>query len=405
MAQFALLMRYTNKHTNSLAQFLESIRLSDFSRTFVVPGQKGGVRRLSVAMEEVVGDFRRIRAEKEEQYQYLQSVIQNIDMALLVYTDDGHIELSNKAARKLFRVPELRTLNDLSSFSQELVAQLEAIRHGETLLVKIRDEEEIISLVMFANQFRIKSTTLRLVSLKDMYNVFEEQEAESYHKLIRVLTHEIMNSIAPISSLASTVNTMLGELARNGKIPDAGDTILEIGQALGTIEKRSQGLLHFVNTYRNLTRVRNPNIAEVAVAQLFESLSKLMGDELKSKNVSLLTTLDPPGLAVFADQQLIEQVLINLFMNAIYALDGRTNATIQLKAFINRRNRPVIQITDNGPGILQDVLEKIFIPFFSTKPNGSGIGLSLSKQIMRLHGGNITADSRPDEATTFTLTF
>lgn len=405
IAQFILLMRYADKNTNNLAQFLESIRLSDFSRTFTAPGQSVAVRRLSAAMEEVMEDFRKIRSEKEEQYHYLQSVIQNIDMALLVYTPEGNIELSNKAARKLFRTSTLNTLDDLDQFSPQLAEGLRQIKHGETLLVKVRDEEEIISLVIFANHFRVKSKTLHLVSLKDLYNVLEEQEAESYQKLIRVLTHEIMNSIAPISSLASTVNQMLGEVTRNHQFAGAEESIVEIGQALQTIEKRSQGLLHFVNTYRNLTRVPNPNIAEVPVGSLLSNIQKLMFDELQNRNIALTINIDPPNIILLADQQLIEQVLINLLMNSIHALTDREGAAVQIKALINRRNRPVIQVTDNGPGILQDVLDKIFIPFFSTKPNGTGIGLSLSKQIMRLHGGNITADSLPDEATTFTLTF
>lgn len=405
LAQFLLLLRYTEKNTNNLSLFLESIRLSDFSRSFTGPGQGAAVRRLSSAMEEVMEDFRKIRSEKEEQYHYLQSVIQNIDMALLVYTPNGHIELSNKAARKLFRISSLNTLDDLEQFSPQLAEGLRQIKHGETLLVKVRDEEDIISLVIFANHFRIKSKTLQLVSLKDLYNVLEEQEAESYQKLIRVLTHEIMNSIAPISSLASTVNQMLGEVTRNHQLAGAEDNIAEIGQALQTIEKRSQGLLHFVNTYRNLTRVPNPNIAEVPVESLLSNIQKLMFDELQSRNIALTINIDPPNIILLADQQLIEQVLINLLMNSIHALTGREGAAVQIKALINRRNRPVIQVTDNGPGILQDVLDKVFIPFFSTKPNGTGIGLSLSKQIMRLHGGNITADSLPEEATTFTLTF
>jgi len=183
------------------------------------------------------------------------------------------------------------------------------------------------------------------------------------------------------------------------------ESVGEIQEALQTINKRSTGLLHFVNTYRNLTRIPKPNFRLCSIRELFTNIEKLMEEEIRKCGFEFVVSVDPESLEFTADDQLIEQVLINLLKNAMHALNGRQNGKIQLLAFMNKRGRITLQVIDNGPGILKDVLDKIFIPFFTTKPSGSGIGLSLSKQILRLHNATITAHSEPEEETVFTMTF
>ncbi|MCK4746220.1 MAG: sensor histidine kinase, partial [Bacteroidales bacterium] len=226
-------------------------------------------------------------------------------------------------------------------------------------------------------------------------------------KLIRVLTHEIMNSITPIASLSSTLEIMLKGITDGGNVKEDLDldTILEILKALQTINKRSTGLLHFVNTYRNLTRIPKPNFKIFPVKDLFKNIYLLMKDEISSHKIKFVNQIEPEDIEVSADEQLIEQVIINLIRNSIHALENHKNPVIELKAFFNKRGRVTMQVADNGTGILPGVLDKIFIPFFTTKQSGSGIGLSLSRQILRLHNGTITANSRPEEETVFTLTF
>jgi len=201
-------------------------------------------------------------------------------------------------------------------------------------------------------------------------------------------------------------------MLRNVYSPDDGDeqvldveTVQEIQQALQTINKRSTGLLHFVNTYRNLTRIPKPNFKISAISNLFRNISLLMEEEIAKNKLGFFVAVEPESLEIYADEQLIEQVLINLIKNSIHALEGRENGRIELKAFLNKRGRVTMQVVDNGQGILKEVLDKIFIPFFTTKPSGSGIGLSLSRQILRLHNGTISANSIPDQETVFTLTF
>jgi len=213
-----------------------------------------------------------------------------------------------------------------------------------------------------------------------------------------------MNSITPISSITSTLDLMFKESEKEQSIPDR-ESIDEVHMAIKTINKRSNGLLHFVNTYRNLTKIPKPNFRLAGVKELFDDIRPLMLDEIGTTPIELKMTVEPESLEFYADTKLIEQVLINLIKNAIHALENRDNGKIYVRGFLNKRNRVTIQVIDNGQGILKEVLDKIFIPFFTTKPKGSGIGLSLSKQIMRLHGGSIAATSKPGEGTTFILTF
>ena len=271
----------------------------------------------------------------------------------------------------------------------------------------MQDEEDILQLAIFSTEFKVKDKVILLSTIKNIQNVLEEQETAAWQKLIRVLTHEIMNSIAPISSLSSTVESMVRPYTKGEKdLPDMDlGTIEEIQGALQTINKRSTGLMNFVETYRSLARIPEPNFGEVKMQELIQNVHTLMKKEAEKKDITLTATMEPDTIEVQIDEQLIEQVLINLIKNSMQALGGSKKGRIQIKGFYNKRGRPTIQVIDNGQGILDDVIDKVFIPFFTTKRSGSGIGLSLSRQILRLHGGTITAKSIPNEETIFTMTF
>lgn len=404
--QIFSLLRYVEKTNRDLASFLESIRFSEFTRSFQIEGMGPSFDELKKAFNNVIADFQKVRSEKEEHFHYLQSIVQNIDVSILAYQKDGTIEMINKAAKKLFQLSSIKNIEKLSLLSDELVDTLLNIRPGENKLVKVQDEDDFLQLAINSTEIKLKNKIITLATIKNIQNVLEEQETEAWQKLIRVLTHEIMNSITPIASLSATLESMLKPYTKEEQesSPD-NDTILEIQQALKTISKRSTGLLHFVNTYRNLTRIPKPNFKLFKVSEVFSNIESLMEKDLQKGNIELNLSVEPSNFEVSMDEQLIEQVMINLVKNSIHALEEKENAKIQIKAFFNKRGRPTIQVSDNGVGILKDVLDKVFIPFFTTKPNGSGIGLSLSRQILRLHGGTITAYSIPEKETTFTLTF
>ncbi|MBN1158254.1 MAG: hypothetical protein JXA61_02645 [Bacteroidales bacterium] len=401
-------IRYLDKTNRELTSFLESIRFSEFTRTFQIEGMGGSFNELNKAFNEVMLDFQKVRAEKEESFHYLQTIVQNIDVSVIAYSADGNIELINKTAKKLFQVASIKNINSLETLSKELVDALYNIKPGENRLVKLHFDDDILQLAINASTIKVKNKMINLVTIKDIQNVLEEQETEAWQKLIRVLTHEIMNSITPIASLSSTLDLMLKGMVsqqQEEQLKIDGESVSEIQDALITINKRSTGLLHFVNTYRNLTRIPKPSFKVCQIRELFTNIEKLLEEELKHSELDFLVSVEPEKLEFTADEQLIEQVLINLIKNSMHALNGRKNGKIHLAAFLNKRGHVTLQVTDNGPGIIKEVLDKVFIPFFTTKPSGSGIGLSLSKQIIRLHNGSIRVHSEPDVETVFTMTF
>jgi nitrogen fixation/metabolism regulation signal transduction histidine kinase len=406
--QVASLIRFLDKTNRELTSFLQSIRFAEFQSSFQIEGMGGTFNELNKAFNEVMQDFQKVRAEKEESFHYLQTIVQNIDVSVIAYSADGNIELINKTAKKLFQMASLRNIKALEPLSTELVHTLLTIKPGENKLVKVQYEDDFLQLAIYGSTIKVKDKLIYLVTIKDIQNVLEEQETEAWQKLIRVLTHEIMNSITPIASLSSTLDLMLkGMVGENtgSNLSIDRESAGEIQEALQTINKRSTGLLHFVNTYRNLTRIPKPDFKLCGVKELYENIVKLMEEEIKHNGIDFYVKVEPESLEFTADDKLIEQVLINLLKNAIHALNGQKDAHIQLLAFMNKRGRITLQVIDNGPGILKDVLDKIFIPFFTTKPSGSGIGLSLSKQILRLHNATITAHSEPGVETVFTMTF
>jgi signal transduction histidine kinase len=396
--QIYALIHYVEKTNRDLTRFFTSIRYSDFSQTFKDAGLGPSFDGLRKAFTEVMNVFRKTRKEKEEHHRYLQTVVQHIGIGLIAYQSNGDVELINTAAKRLMGVASLKNIQSLETFSKPLVDTLFKIKPKGRALIKVQDQNELLHLALYATEFKLRGQIFSLVSIQNIHSELEEREIEAWQKLIRVITHEIMNSITPISSLASTINEIL-------KVKIESESLTDIHEAAQTIQKRSQGLLHFVDAYRNLTLIQKPNFQLFAVKELFARVEKLMQANIKEKGIRLRTHVDPKSLELTADPELIEQVLINLLLNALQSVGGQKKAKIDLTSQLDGRGRILIQIKDNGPGIDTDDLEKIFIPFFSTKEKGSGIGLSLSRQIMRLHHGSITVQSEPKKQTIFTLRF
>jgi len=409
LIQVWALIHYVDRTNRVLNSFLESIRYSDFSRAFHVDDSSSSFGKLKQSFNEVIKNFQDVKAEKEESYFYLQTVIQHIGIALIAYRKDGTVEMINNATKKLFQVNSLNNVSELKKVSPALTEKLLSIKHGENTLLRIQDKDDILQLAIYATEFTIHNRTIILTSIKNIQEELEEKEMESWQKLIRVLTHEIMNSITPISSLSSTVTLIIDDLKQSLNEKNADEDILDsvedVESAFRTIHKRTDGLLHFVNTYRNLTTVPRPQLTIFSVRELYGNIKGLHEEQLNGSNIKCEIDVHPETLELTADEKLIEQVLINLLKNAMQSLAGKDSAKIILKGFINKRGRVTLQVIDNGAGILPDVMDKIFIPFFTTKADGSGIGLSLSKQIMRKHGGSLSAYSDPNKETIFTLTF
>jgi len=405
--QISDLIRYVQKTNKYLTSFLESIRYADFSRSFKLEGLGSAYDEMRDAFNDVISDFQKIRSEKEEHFHYLQNVIQHIGISLIAFQKDGSVEMINNSAKKLFQVSKLKNISELESYSLELVKKMKSMKSGERILVQVIDNDMMMQLAIYATEFKIRMQRIILVSIQNIQSELEEQEMAAWQKLIQVLTHEIMNSITPIASLSSTINELLKDIDTTDNKPQMIDdeTVIDIRNSLKTISKRSTGMVHFVESYRNLTKIPKPKFDIIPIKEIFNNVHLLMEKDLKLKGIECVIDISPPSLELTADEELIEQVLINLVKNSMHALSNIENAKIIMRAFMDKRGRIAVQVIDNGLGILKEVIDKIFIPFFTTKTEGSGIGLSLSKQIMRVHGGTLTAQSEPNVETNFTLRF
>jgi len=407
LAQVIFLIRFAEQTNRKLTRFFESIRHSDFMGAFLDNEMGKSFEALNHEMNEVIEAFKKTKTEKEENFNYLLTVIQHVSIGVLVFKRDGKVDVYNNAVKRLLQVKHVRNIRELKNISEELATTLMEINAGEKKLVKLYVEDELLQLSIHATEFLMHGDKYMLVSLQDIHPELVQKEIESWQMLIRVLTHEIMNSITPISSLASTVQDIIKEFQKNHEFTGKEDLedLENIENAMATIEKRSKGLLNFVELYRNLTRIPKPHFRYFYVEEMFERQMELMRTKIENQNIKVTSQIYPADLKLLADPDLIDQVMINLLLNAIDALKNKEDGSISLTASVNLNNRTVIEVADNGMGIGQDAMDKIFMPFFTSKKNGSGIGLSLSRQIMQMHKGSISVRSMAGKGATFTLVF
>ncbi len=403
--QMYALIHYVEFTNREIARFLSSVRYADFTQAFPVKGRGKPFDELRSAFGEVVRQFQLIREEKEEQFQYLQTIVQHIGVGLIAFLPDGQVTLFNNAAKRILGLPHLIDIRSLAQISEELVATLFRLRSGDKALTRVELHGETLQLMTSAAELKIHGQQQTLVSLQNIQSELDEKEMEAWQKLVRVLTHEIMNSLTPISSLASTVNEMLRTNVAEGSPAGKAEVVQDVRGAVETIEKRSKGLLHFVDAYRNLARIPRPNFSIIQLRALFQRVEQLMHGHLASTGTAFSVQIEPETLELTADPELIEQVLINLLRNAVEAVDGQPERKISLIGEIGENGRVTLTVWDSGPGITKEIQERMFVPFFTTKPGGSGIGLSLSRQIMRLHNGSIGVHSEPGKGTAFILRF
>lgn len=402
--QTVALIQYVEKTNRQFVRFLQSIEYSDLSQSFTGRGFGQSIEELHQAFTRVMDAFRKVRTEREEQYRLLQTVVQHVGVGVIAFQPDGSVEVMNTAARRLFDMPDgaigkPHNLSALPVGHAPVIHVMMGMKAGDRALVKVDDNQ----LVLNATAFKTADRSLTLISIQNIRSELEEKEMQAWHDLIRVLTHEIMNSVTPISSLAATANELIESETRQDRL--ASEPFSDIHLALQTIKARCDGLLGFVQTYRQLTRIPEPQIQSVSVSDLFARIERLFRPRTDTQAVHLSCQVRPVDLEVAADAQLLEQVLINLVTNALHALEGGVEGCVTLTGYADSKANVVLEVTDNGPGILPEVIEKIFIPFFTTKPDGSGIGLSLSRQIMRLHYGSLSVYSAPDDQTIFRLKF
>jgi nitrogen fixation/metabolism regulation signal transduction histidine kinase len=399
-------MQYVESANNEMIKLLNYIKYDDFSNTYYFKIKGKSFSRLSEALNSVMAQFKELRAEKEAQFLYLQNIIQHIGVGIISFSKSGDIHIINNAAKQLFKKINLVNIRNLEAVSPELVQICLTLKSGNRKLVKVKVEEFAYELAVHALDISMRGEEYKVVSIQNIHSELEDKEMDAWQNIVRVLTHEIMNSVAPISSLAATMEEEMKHARTKGGTFSQED-IEDLIYAAETIQRRSDSLINFVRDFRALTQIREPLLKQVQVKKLFEHIEKIMRLPAEENKIKLDVQFPPASMYLAADEVLIEQVMINLVKNAVEAHkeSSTEDKKIEIFAFYDTKSRPNIVIKDNAGGIEKEALEKIFIPFYSTKKGGSGIGLSLSRQIMRMHKGNISASSEPGKGTNFILRF
>lgn len=396
------LFNYVNITNRKLVRFLESVRYDDFSVRFAANQDDSTFRELSKQFNDVLDAFRQVRADKEANSQYLQTIVQHVNTGLLAFDESGRIELINNAALRLLGLYRLKTLKDLQEDNPELQSLLQNLISGESVLFQASADRQ---LSISSTAIRMRGKLIKLVAIQNIQSELESKELEAWQNLTRVLRHEIMNSVTPIASLVSTMRDIVQQEMEQ---PDHGpaETWQDLNEALEVVENRTNGLMNFVNAYRTFTSIPKPNLDPVLVLPLVQRITSLFAPTLREKGIRLTYDIQPDGLEISMDQDQIEMVLINLIKNAVEILEGQTNARIDIRSSLDQTTqRATLEVSDNGPGIEPDKLEQIFIPFYTTKEDGTGVGLSLSRQILQLHGGVLGVESQLGNGAKFSLVF
>ena len=394
--------RFQKKTQDELKQFVESVHYRDFSRYFDVKHASADIQPLRKGFNEINSTFKVISKEKETQYQYLQKILELVDTGILSYDlETGEVVWMNETLKRMLELPYLKHLQGLSKRDKQLFDSVDQLKPGATVIATIHLQKSTFKALLSATAFQADHSKYKLIAFQNVNEALDETESKAWQKLLSVMTHEIMNSVAPISSLAETLKNRL-EAAAN-RIDDEAVEDLELG--IDTIRRRSEGLLKFAETYRSLNKITTLNLKKVYVRELFANLHHLMQPTFEQKKTELEIILRNPDLQMEADVSLVEQVFINLIVNALEAVKDREQARIILSADQTLEKKIVLKVADNGHGMNDEVLEKIFIPFFSTKKQGSGIGLSLCKQIVMLHKGTMQVQSKEGQGTVFVMQF
>ncbi|EPR73919.1 Two-component system sensor histidine kinase [Winogradskyella psychrotolerans RS-3] len=384
--------------------FFEAVKYRDFSRWFPEDRGPKDIRFLYTGFNEINRTIKEINSQNEAQYVYLQKILEMVDIGIIAYNlESGDVLWSNDSFGETLDMPSFKNIRFVENRKPELFNTIFETYHREPNSISIALQNESIKILISDTVFQVKEDAFKLIVIQNIDDTLNKNESESWKKLLSVMTHEIMNSIAPISSLADTLQKNL-QLA----IEQPEETRLELedlNAGVKTIKNRSEGLLKFAKTYRSLSKVTHLNLQRVKIEDLFNNLQLLMEPSIKAKNISIEFNVTSPKLELDIDTHLIEQVLINLILNAVDACKDGVHPQIKVLASQNPNRDIVIKVLDNGSGIPKDILENIFVPFFTSKTTGSGIGLSLCKQIMLLHKGRIIVKSVEGEGSVFSLIF
>lgn len=398
------LFNYIESTNKKLRRFFDAIKYNDFNMSFTHDNKLGKTfKELNMAFKDVIDAILEERKKSEQSFQQLRVVIENIGTGIIAINENGEIKLINRSALHFLRVESLRSLDDLKNKVRLFASAIEHLNASKRAIYKNEQGQE---LAILETKYKLGGDLYRLIAFQDIKAELQAKELEAWQNLTKVLRHEIMNSIAPISSLTSTLSEVLKEDVSklNGQNVIGDESLEDLTEGLSTISGRSEGLINFVNAYRDYTNLPEPVKRQTDLNQLIQNTTSLLKNDFNKAKVQLEIESDHGSILLNIDYQLIEQVLINILKNAFEVVENQENGIVKVEIF-RSQEEVCVSIRDNGSGITDEAKEKIFMPFFSTKNRGSGIGLSLSKQIMQLHGGDIQLETELGNGSTFKMIF
>lgn len=409
------LIGYIEKFKSNLLVFLESINQEDYTISFPKANSSKNDSRFSFLLGAITSKFQSLRAEKESRSYFQQTVLEQVSVALIGYNSKREIKLINAAAKKLLGRPYLKDLSGIKKVNEDLYDEIVNIDSRGRILVKFERKGELMQVSLSATELKIDNEYLKVVSLNDIKSELDEKEIESWQKLIRILNHEVMNSMIPLSTLTNVNKTILQnvydqfDLTSNDEENQVNshEQIADVIEGMEIIENRSKGIVDFVKSVKSLTNISKPNFIKISITELLNRVYALMNPEFEKAQVELVLRLPASQVSTVADLELLEQVLINLLKNAMEAFN-ENEAPKWKKVNLSAKfadGFTTISVRDNGPGISVKRIENIFIPFYTTKKDGSGIGLALSRQIVRMHKGSLEVKSEEGKGAVFTMKF
>ena len=401
-----VIWHHINRTNKELSRFLNAARYADFSQRFSFDDMGTGFDELGQTFTDILARQRLMRTSQQGEVRHLRALIEHIPVPLMTVHGDDSVILQNNASRRLFGTVPVVRIGDFRQFGKGFYKAISEAIPGNRELVAFTVDGDEYKLTLATSEIVVAGDSQRVISLQDIQSELDESQAEAWQDLVKVLTHEIMNSITPVTSLAMTARDVVEDIVQHTdpQAPTASD-LTDLRDAVTTLARRSDSLMQFVDSYRQVTRMAPPHRKRIRVDELFEAARQLVMAEWPEDSVHLKWDVHPTGLDVYADRDLLEPVLLNLLHNAWYATENIDSARIQLSSRLNRRGNVIIEISDNGPGVPEEIARKIFVPFFTTRRGGSGVGLALARQVMIAHGGFIRVAASKAGGARFTLTF